>query len=147
MSFHQGAPTSHNAAMLGDFARTVLMLEDPLGAKFIVENYLTDPVCANQVRRILGYTGLYKGQNISVMGSGMGIYFYELFVFYGVENIARNGSAGVASQDIKVMDVIVAASTYSDSSCPKEQKRFDGNCIPASKELSDIIIKRPPIPT
>ena len=112
MGFHRGAPTPHNEAKPGDFARTVLMPGDPLRAKFIAENYLTNPVCVNQVRGMLGYTGEYKGQKISVMGSGMGmpsmgIYSYELFAFYGVENIIRIGTAGAGSQDIKIMDVIL----------------------------------------
>ena len=146
MAFHRGAPTPHNEAKPGDFARTVLMPGDPLRAKFIAENYLTDAVCVNQVRGMLGYTGTYKGEKISVMGSGMGlpsmgIYSYELFAFYGVENIVRIGTAGAASPDIKIMDVILADKAYSDSQYALHQHGFTGNCLPASKELNDIIIQ------
>lgn len=146
MGFHRGTPTPHNEAKPGDFARTVLMPGDPLRAKFIAENYLTNPVCVNQVRGMLGYTGEYKGQKISVMGSGMGmpsmgIYSYELFAFYGVENIIRIGTAGAGSQDIKIMDVILADKAYSESSYALEQHGFTGNCLPASQELNDIIIR------
>ena len=91
--------TPHNSAVPGEIARTVLMPGDPLRAKYIAETYLTDPVCFNTVRNMLGYTGNYQGKRISVMGSGMGIpsmgiYSYELYHFYGVENIIRIGSAG-----------------------------------------------------
>ena len=146
MAFHKGAPTPHNEAKPGDFARTVLMPGDPLRAKFIAENYLTDVVCVNQVRGMLGYTGTYKGEKISVMGSGMGmpsmgIYSYELFAFYGVENIIRIGTAGAGSPSLKIMDVILADKAYSDSSYALEQHGFTGHCLPATKELNDLIIK------
>ena len=84
--------TPHISAEKGDFAKTVLMPGDPLRAKFIAENFLEDPVLVNNVRGVQGYTGTYKGTRVSVMASGMGcpsigIYSYELFAFYGVENI------------------------------------------------------------
>ena len=90
--------TPHNSAMPGDIAETVLMPGDPLRAKYIAETYLENPVCFNTVRNMLGYTGSYRGKRISVMGSGMGmpsmgIYSYELYHFYGVEQILRIGSA------------------------------------------------------
>ncbi|MEG1741618.1 MAG: purine-nucleoside phosphorylase, partial [Acetivibrio sp.] len=92
-------PTAHNNALEGEIAKTVLMPGDPLRAKFIAENFLEDVVQFNSVRNMLGYTGTYKGKRISIMGGGMGmpsigIYSYELFNFYGVENIIRIGSAG-----------------------------------------------------
>ena len=95
-------PTPHISAKPGDFAKTVLMPGDPLRAKFIAETYLENPVLVNNVRGIQGYTGTYKGKRVSVMASGMGmpsigIYSYELFNFYGVENIIRVGSAGAIS--------------------------------------------------
>ena len=91
--------TPHNAANKGDIAKTVLMPEDPLRAKYIAETYLENPVQFNTVRNMFSYTGTYKGKKISVMGSGMGmpsigIYSYELYKFYDVENIIRIGSAG-----------------------------------------------------
>ena len=144
MSFHQGAPTTHNEAQPGDFAKTVLMPGDPLRAKYIAENYLENPKCVNQVRGMLAYTGQYKGCPISIMGSGMGIpsmgiYSYELFAFYGVENIIRIGTAGAASDEIEMMDVILADKAYSTSDYAKIQSGFIGNCLPASPELNAII--------
>ena len=98
-------PTPHISAKAGDFARTVLMPGDPLRAKFIAEHYLENPVLVNNVRGVQGYTGTYHGKRVSVMASGMGmpsigIYSYELFNFYGVENIIRIGSAGMLSQSL-----------------------------------------------
>ena len=114
-------PTPHNAARGGDIAQTVLMPGDPLRAKFIAEQYLTDVTCFNQVRNMLGFTGSYQGKRVSVMGGGMGmpsigIYSYELYHFYGVESIIRIGSAGGLSDAVKVRDVVagVAASTNSN---------------------------------
>ena len=91
--------TPHNKAEKGAFAKTVLMPGDPLRAKFIAETFLENPVLVNNVRGIQGYTGTYKGVPVSVMASGMGIpsmgiYSYELFHFYDVDNIIRIGSAG-----------------------------------------------------
>ena len=89
-------PTAHNEAKEGQIAKTVLMPGDPLRAKFVAETYLENVVCFNKVRNMFGYTGTYKGKEISVMGGGMGmpsigIYSYELYHFYGVENIIRIG--------------------------------------------------------
>ena len=104
--------TPHINASPEDFAKTVLMPGDPLRSKFIAENYLTDARLINNVRGIQGYTGLYRGQRVSVMASGMGmpsigIYSYELYNFFGVENIIRVGSAGGMSEKIKVRDIII----------------------------------------
>ncbi len=106
-------PTPHISAKLGDFAKTVLMPGDPLRARFIAENYLENAVLVNNVRGIQGYTGYYKGKRVSVMASGMGqpsigIYSYELFHFYGVENILRIGSCGAFSPDLHARDIIIA---------------------------------------
>ena len=106
-------PTPHISAKLGDFAKTVLMPGDPLRAKFIAENFLEDAVLVNNVRGVQGYTGYYKGKRVSVMASGMGqpsigIYSYELFNFYEVENIIRVGSCGSFSPELHVRDIIVA---------------------------------------
>lgn len=144
MSFHQGAPTPHNEAKPGDFAKTVLMPGDPLRAKYIAETYLENAKCVNQVRGMLAYTGEYKGCPVSVMGSGMGIpsmgiYSYELYAFYGVENIIRIGTAGAASDEIEMMDVILADCAYSTSDYALTQSGFTGNCLPASPELNAII--------
>jgi len=114
-------PTPHIGAKPGDIAKTVLMPGDPLRAKFIAETYLEDVVCFNEVRNMLGFTGTYKGKEVSVMGSGMGIpsigiYSYELFNFYGVDNIIRIGSAGGMTDTVKLRDVVIGmgASTNSD---------------------------------
>lgn len=121
-------PTPHNQAKLGDIAKTVLMPGDPLRAKYIAEHYLTDVVCYNQVRGMLGFTGYYQGQRISVQGSGMGvpsmgIYSKELLEGYEVENIIRIGSAGclaneqasVEAKSVTLNDIIVAKNVATDS--------------------------------
>ena len=110
---HKNVPTPHISAAYGDFAPTVLMPGDPLRAKFIAENYLTDAKLVNNVRGVNGYTGYYKGKRVSVMASGMGqpsigIYSYELFNFYGVENIIRVGSCGSFDKDLHARDIIIA---------------------------------------
>jgi len=112
--------TPHNKAELGDIAKTVLMPGDPLRAKYIAETYLEDPVCFNTVRNMLGFTGTYKGKKVSVMGAGMGIpslgiYTYELFNFYDVENIIRIGSAGALQDDINLNDIVIAMGACTDS--------------------------------
>ena len=113
-------PTPHNGAKEGDFAKTVLMPGDPLRAKYIAETYLENPRLVTSVRNMLGYTGTYKGKEISVMGGGMGmpsvgIYTYELFNFYGVDNIIRIGSAGALSDKLKLKDVVIGMGACTDS--------------------------------
>ena len=125
-------------------AKTVLMPGDPLRAKHIAEKYLDNYVCFNQVRGMLGYTGYYKGHKISVMGSGMGmpsigVYSYELFNFYDVENIIRIGSAGSYCQDVKIFDVVLADASYSESTFPYAQAKIDTDTLYPSKELNEII--------
>ena len=105
--------TAHIDANAGDFAETVLMPGDPMRSKFIAENFLQDARLVNNVRGVQGYTGKYKGVDVSVMASGMGapsiaIYSYELFKFFGVENIIRVGTAGGMSKDVHVRDVVIA---------------------------------------
>lgn len=112
--------TPHNKAELGDIAKTVLMPGDPLRAKYIAETYLENPVCFNTVRNMLGFTGTYNGKKVSVMGGGMGvpsigIYSYELYNFYDVDNIIRIGSAGGLQEDVNVNDVIIAMGACTDS--------------------------------
>lgn len=107
------SPTPHIAAKKGDFAQTVLMPGDPLRAKFIAENFLDKTRLVNNLRGIQGYTGYYKNKRVSVMASGMGqpsigIYSYELFNFYDVENIIRVGSCGCFDKDLHVRDLILA---------------------------------------
>ncbi len=127
-------PTPHITAKEGDFARTVLMPGDPLRSKFIAETYLENPVLVNNTRGVQGYTGTYQGKRVSVMASGMGmpsigIYSYELFNFYGVENIIRVGTAGGLADSVKVRDVVMGMTAYTNSNFGR-QFGFDGNVAP-----------------
>ena len=109
-------PTPHIEANLGEIEKTVIMPGDPLRAKFIADNFLENVKCFNTVRNILGFTGTYNGKAVSVMASGMGMpYYYELFNFYNVENIIRIGTAGALHDDIKLMDLVLAAGACTDS--------------------------------
>ena len=129
-------PTPHIKATEGQIAKTVLMPGDPLRAKFIAEKYLSDVVCFNEVRNMLGFTGNYKGKKVSVMGSGMGmpsigIYSYELFNFYGVDNIIRIGSAGALADEVKLRDIIIAM-TASTNSNYASQFKMPGTYAPCA---------------
>lgn len=122
MSIHIEAPK-------GAIAESILLPGDPLRAKFIAENYLTEPVLFNKVRNMFGYTGTYKGQKVSVMGTGMGmpshsIYVNELLREYGVKRLIRVGTCGSLQEDIKVRDVIIAMSACTDSNV--NRIRFQG---------------------
>lgn len=102
------------------FGKTVLMPGDPLRAKFVAENFLENVKLVNNIRGIQGYTGFYKGVKVSVMASGMGmpsigIYSYELFKFFGVQNIIRVGSAGAISEDVKLTDIVVGLGASTNS--------------------------------
>jgi purine-nucleoside phosphorylase len=112
--------TPHNSAKIGEIAETVVMCGDPLRVKYIAETYLENPVCFNEVRGMLGYTGFYKGKRVSVMGHGMGmasigIYVYELYHHYGVKQIIRAGSAGGYGDGVEVRDIIIAQGACHDS--------------------------------
>ena len=127
-------PTPHINAKEGDFAKTVLMPGDPLRSRYIAEHYLEDAVLVNDVRGVQGYTGFYKGKRVSVMASGMGIpsigiYSYELYNFYGVENIIRVGSAGGNVPEVKVRDIVAAMCACSNSNYGA-QFGFVGNIAP-----------------
>lgn len=113
-------PTPHINAVPDDFAKTVLMPGDPLRSKFIAENFLEDIKLINNVRSVQGYTGYYNNTKVTVMASGMGmpsmgIYSYELFNFFGVENIIRIGSAGSINPDINVRDIVIAMGACTNS--------------------------------
>lgn len=117
--------TPHNEAAPGAFAKTVLMPGDPLRAKFIAETFLDSAVQVNNVRGIQGWTGTYQNVPVSVMASGMGmpsmgIYSYELFHLYGVENILRIGSAGAISPKLKLRDVVLAQGACTDSNYARQ---------------------------
>lgn len=128
--------TPHNSAAKGEIAKTVLMPGDPLRAQFIAENFLTDAKLVNNVRGIHGYTGTYQGVPVSVMASGMGmpsigIYSYELFHMYDVENIIRVGSAGLIDPNLKIRSVVASMSAYSNSAYG-DQYGFRGNLGPCA---------------
>lgn len=117
--------TAHNSAEKGQIAKTVLMPGDPLRAKYIAENFLDNPVLINNVRGVQGYTGTKRGVPVTVMASGMGIpsigiYSYELYNFYDVENIIRVGSAGALSDDLKLRDIVAGMSAGTDSGFAKK---------------------------
>ena len=119
----------HIGAKEGDIASTVLLPGDPLRAKYIAENFLTDSICYNEVRGMYGYTGTYKGKRISVQGTGMGIpsisiYVNELITNYKAKNLIRIGSCGSMQPDIKIRDVVLAMSASTDSYINKI--RFNG---------------------
>ena len=127
-------PTPHINAPAGAFAETVLMPGDPLRAQFIAREYLEKAELVNNVRGVQGYTGYYQGKRVSVMASGMGcpsigIYSYELFNFYDVDNIIRIGSAGAISPQLKLMDIVVGMSAYTDSGFVNNFG-FQGNVAP-----------------
>lgn len=112
--------TPHIDAKQGDFAKTVLMPGDPLRSKLIAEKYLESARLVNNVRGVQGYTGTYKGHEVSVMASGMGmpsmgIYSYELYNFFGVDNIIRIGSAGGIADNINLRDIVIAMGSSTDS--------------------------------
>lgn len=139
-------PTAHNNAKKGDIAKTVLMPGDPLRAKFIAETYLENPVCYNEVRGMLGFTGTYKGVRVSVQGSGMGIpsigiYSWELFHEYDVENIIRVGTAGAIADNVNLREVLIAQSASTNSNYGA-QFRLPGTYAPtASWNLISAAVK------
>lgn len=136
--------TPHNQAQAGEIAKNVLMPGDPLRAKFIAETFLENPRLVNQVRNVYAYTGTYKGKEITVMASGMGmpsigIYSYELFSQYGVESIIRVGSAGGYVPELKVYDVVLADSAWSASSFARVQNGCEEDVLYPDKELNQKI--------
>ena len=136
--------TPHNRANPGDFAKTVLMPGDPLRAKFIAETFLEDVRQVTGVRGMLGFTGTYEGRPISVMGSGMGmpsigIYSYELYSQYGVENIIRIGSAGSYTPKAKIFDVVLATGAYSESNYAVTQSGDTDDIQKPSEELNNAL--------
>lgn len=139
--------TPHINAQPGDFAKTVLMPGDPLRAKYIAETFLENPRLVTSVRNMLGYTGTYKGVPVSVMGSGMGIpsigiYSYELFNFYKVENIIRIGSAGSYTDKLNVMDVVLAESAYSESTYALCTNKCTDNVMFPNAQLNASILAK-----
>ncbi|MBR2467690.1 MAG: purine-nucleoside phosphorylase [Clostridia bacterium] len=138
-------PTPHNSAAYGDFAKVVLMPGDPIRAKFIADNFLENARLVNNVRGVQGYTGTYKGKEVSVMASGMGnptigIYSYELFAFYGVEAIIRVGSIGSFREDVELRDIIISEATYTNTNYGNFFIEHGRGYVDATKDLVDLAV-------
>lgn len=128
-------------------AKTVIMSGDPLRTKFIAENYLTDYVLINEVRGMLAYTGYYKGKKITLATSGMGmpsmgIYAYELYNFFDVENIIRIGSAGSFNKNVEIMDIVLSDTCYTEGNFAYNFDNKQIKNIESSKELDNLIINK-----
>ena len=138
--------TPHIESKLEDIAEVVLMPGDPLRAKYIAENFLTDYKLINTVRNMFGYTGYYKGKRVTVFASGMGvpsigIYSYELYKFYHVEKIIRIGTSGSFHKDVKLLDVVLSTGAYCKSYFDQLLDNQDINYVEASHSLNDKIKK------
>ncbi len=138
--------TPHNEANLGDIAENVLMPGDPLRAKYIAENFLSDAKLINSVRNMLSYTGFYKGKRITVFSSGMGmpsmgIYSYELFKFYNVQNIIRIGTCGAYSKDLNMLDTILVDNSFTIGNFAKALKGEDCHLVHSSDKINAKIIE------
>lgn len=136
--------TPHNEANKGDIAKTVIMPGDPLRAKYIVEKFFDDYKLVNQVRGMYAYTGTYKGKNLSVMAHGMGmpsigIYSYELYKFYDVENIIRIGSCGAYKPELKLFDIILSENVFSESNYALTLNNDNCHIASSSNKLNSII--------
>ena len=136
--------TPHNEAKIGDIAKTVIMPGDPLRAKYIAENFLEDAKLVNKVRNIFAYTGKYKGKELTIMASGMGmpsmgIYCYELFKFYDVENIIRIGSCGSFVPELNMFDIVLSKSIYSESNFALTFNNENCHIVDSNSELNNII--------
>ena len=136
--------TPHIGCEKGDIAKTVIMPGDPLRAKYIAQNFLKDYKVVNKVRNMLAYTGTYKGKEVTVFSSGMGIpsigiYSYELFKFYDVEKIVRIGTCGSFNKDIKLLDVILSSGAYCKSYFPKLLDGSEVDFVKSSEEFNNII--------
>lgn len=137
--------TPHIGCEKGDIAKTVIMSGDPLRAKYIAENFLKDYKLVNEVRGMYAYTGYYNNKKVTVMGHGMGIpsiglYTYELYNFYEVENIIRIGSAGSYNENIKINDIVLAKSAYSNTYFPKLLRDKDVKEVSSSTDLNNHIL-------
>lgn len=138
--------TPHNQAKKDEIAKIVLMPGDPLRAKYIATHYLTDIHCFNTVRNMLGYTGLYQGRTLSIMGSGMGmpsigIYSYELYTQYDVDTIIRIGSCGALIPSLDLFDVILADSAWSRSTYAQQQSHDANRIQYPSLEINQALKK------
>ena len=132
--------TPHIGAKLGEIAKTVIMPGDPKRAKFIAETYLENVKLVSEIRGIPAYTGKYKGKEVTIMASGMGmpsmgIYSYELYKFYDVDTIIRVGSCGAYQEDIDLYSVINVKSAYSTSSFGKVQSKDERDVLNSTEEI------------
>ena len=139
--------TPHNEAEKSDIAKKVIMPGDPLRAKYIAETYLDDYKLVNKVRNMYAYTGTYKGENVTVMASGMGIpsigiYSFELFKFYDVDEIIRVGTCGSFNENIKTRDVVLSTGAYSKTYFPKLLDNNEVDFVESDKSLNDKIINK-----
>lgn len=137
--------TPHNNANKGEIAKTVIMPGDPLRAKVMTEKFLDNYKLVNDVRGMYAYTGTYKGVPVTIMASGMGmpsmgIYSYELFKFYDVDNIIRVGSAGAYTTDLNLYDIVLTENCYSESSFAKTQNGEEKDILYATEELNQKIV-------
>ena len=136
--------TPHNEAKLGEIAKTVIMPGDPLRAKYIAENFLDDYRLVNSVRGMYAYTGTYKDKEITIMAHGMGmpsigIYCYELYKVYGVENIIRIGSCGAYLPELKLFDIILSENVFSESNFALTLNNEDCHIVAADSTLNNLI--------
>ena len=136
--------TPHNEAEKGDIAKTVIMPGDPLRAKYIAENFLDNAKLVNKVRGMYAYTGTYKGKEITIMASGMGmpsmgIYSFELYKFYDVKNIIRIGSCGAYKPDLKLFDIVLSDAVYCEGNYALTANNDNCHFIEANKDLNNII--------
>ena len=136
--------TPHNSAKLGDIAKVVIMPGDPMRAKYIAENFLTEVEMVSNVRGIACYTGNYKGKRISIMAHGMGmpsmgIYSYELFHFYNVESIIRIGTCGGFREDMKIFDLILSEEAYTEGSYALSLDNVPCNLAKSDPSLNAVI--------
>lgn len=138
--------TPHNEANIGDIAKTVIMPGDPLRAKYIAEKFLDDYKLVNQVRGMYAFTGHYKGIEVTIMASGMGmpsmgIYSYELFKFYNVENIIRIGSCGAYKPDLKLFDIILSENVFSEGNFALTLNNDNCHIVNSSNLLNEKLEK------
>lgn len=136
--------TPHNEANIKDIAKTVIMPGDPLRAKYIAEKFLDDFKLVNKVRGMYAFTGYYNGKRVTIMASGMGmpsmgIYSYELFKFYDVDNIIRIGSCGAYKPELKLFDIILSNSAFSESNFAFTLNNDNCHIVESSKELNEKI--------
>lgn len=138
--------TPHNEAKIGDIAKVVLMPGDPLRAKYIADNFLENAKLVNTVRNMFGYTGTYKGKEITVFASGMGmpsmgIYSYELYKVYDVDAIIRIGSCGGYIKDLNLFDIVLSENCYSEGNYALTLNNDDCHLVSSNAELNSVIEK------